>query len=485
MSQEATEQQPPSKRQRLGSSEDDPEVVRLSTEKELNVLQKLLPSSSSTPVFIVEEHSEALLCLQRAMRRGVLPMTNITLIHYDAHPDLSLPQHLTSDLVYSPTELLDTLRNTESGIAEWIMPLVFAGHINQIVWIRSPWSRQLADGAYCIHVGEASVAHTLLENKYLVADCKAPYFANDGMSASVSPLEHSKLLKLHVTTELDNVTIAKICGGINAICLDICLDFFSTLNPFLDQLKDGSVPTNVVNIVEIFCQDFMQREESCSASWDDRTWDERLRRALLEEFMRDKLYMLEEEDMIRHSSVRILMSLLHLPLSDEAPRKGQRGGGGGGGGGTGGGGGGGNRVGGAAATSLTTLVTTGNHEHKEDVIMSTSNFFQLAKSLRTLDTSQADLVLEYIMWAELPSHQATRKEMSVRLKMLGAEIKKLPSMPAVVTIACSSQDGFISKIDVEWLISKILNLLQDCLSPHKLEIIPESEVQELYTIVFP
>ena len=133
MSKEATEQQPPSKRQRLGSSEDDPEVVRLSTEKELNVLQKLLPSSSSTPVFIVEEHSEALLCLQRAMRRGVLPMTNITLIHYDAHPDLSLPQHLTSDLVYSPTELLDTLRNTESGIAEWIMPLVFAGHINQIV----------------------------------------------------------------------------------------------------------------------------------------------------------------------------------------------------------------------------------------------------------------------------------------------------------------------------------------------------------------
>ena len=128
-------------------------------------------------------------------------------------------------------------------------------------------------------------------------------------------------------------------------------------------------------------------------------------------------------------------------------------------------------------------MTERKYEHSEAATASsTSIFFQLAVSLRKLDTSQTDLVLEYIMWAELPSHHATRSEMSSRLEILGSEIQRLPSIPAVVTIACSSQDGFISKVDVEWLISKILNLLKVCLSPRHLEIIPETEVQELYTI---
>jgi len=249
------------KRRRTASTAEQTEILH-NTTRELHVLQKLLPgASSSLPIFIVEEHSEALLCLQRAMRRGVLPLHGISLLHYDAHPDLCLPQHLTSDLVYSPPDLLETLRNTESGIAEWVMPLVFAGHINHIVWIRSAWSNQLADGAYHLKVGEAVVSHTSPSEQYLVVDCKAPYFANDGMNAAVSSLKSVKSFALHVTAALNTCSLAHFPPAKPAVCLDICLDFFSTLNPFLEQLKT-TVPSSVVNSVQHFCAEFTLRQQN-------------------------------------------------------------------------------------------------------------------------------------------------------------------------------------------------------------------------------
>ena len=45
--------------------------------------------------------------------------------------------------------------------------------------------------------------------------------------------------------------------------------------------------------------------------WDTRTWEERLRRALLEEFIRDKVYLLSREELLQHTTVRILVPLLH------------------------------------------------------------------------------------------------------------------------------------------------------------------------------
>ena len=91
-------------------------------------------TTHKVPLFLVEEHCEAMLCIHRAMRRGILPLEGISVVHFDAHPDLSLPRDLHPDTVFQPRELLQKLRETVSGIAEWMLPLVFAGHISRIVW---------------------------------------------------------------------------------------------------------------------------------------------------------------------------------------------------------------------------------------------------------------------------------------------------------------------------------------------------------------
>ena len=457
------------------------EEISKNTTRELSVLQKLVPSSSTTPIFIVEEHSEALLCLQRSMRRGVLPLSNISMIHYDAHPDLSLPQKLTSDLVFSPNDLLDTLRNTESGIAEWIMPLVFAGHINHIVWVRSPWSTQLKDGTYNMKVGEAVVAHTSLEEKYLVVDCKAPYFANDGMSAAISNLENIQLLSLHVTSNIDttptsqhfkHTNTSNATKGLNdtppesAVCLDICLDYFSTLNPFLEQLKEHIDSTSYNSVIH-FCDEF-SKHQSTTKSWDTRTWEERLRRAMLEEFIRDEIYMLNHKEMMQHITVRILVPTIHSVRNNTSPffqlvkvlqnvKK-------------------------NATLTNATLTNATNDESAAMKMIAATAATAAAPPPTTIDV--ADLILQYIMWSDLPSHKSTRKEMKIALNNMNTVFENWPTttlQPSVVTIACSCQDGFIQTDDVKWLIDELLVLLKKSFG--KLEILPEQEVIELYQIL--
>jgi hypothetical protein len=36
-----------------------------------------------------------------------------------------------------------TLQSWRAGIAEFLLPLVFAGHVRQITWIKSPWANQV------------------------------------------------------------------------------------------------------------------------------------------------------------------------------------------------------------------------------------------------------------------------------------------------------------------------------------------------------
>lgn len=40
-----------------------------------------------------------------------------------------------------------------TSIAEWILPAVYMGHIDCIVWVKPPWSSQMMDGEHSLVVG--------------------------------------------------------------------------------------------------------------------------------------------------------------------------------------------------------------------------------------------------------------------------------------------------------------------------------------------
>mmetsp|Transcript_35400 Transcript_35400/g.64831 ORF Transcript_35400/g.64831 Transcript_35400/m.64831 type:complete len:107 (+) Transcript_35400:62-382(+) len=95
--------------------------------------RRLLGGGSQLPVYICEYHDEALRCLHHAIRRRVLPFTDIALVHLDSHPDLGAPDAVAAESICTdPHDLYDALRADKAGIAQWILPAVYAGHVSSI-----------------------------------------------------------------------------------------------------------------------------------------------------------------------------------------------------------------------------------------------------------------------------------------------------------------------------------------------------------------
>lgn len=93
---------------------------------------------SKLPVEICENHDAVLYPIHRAIASRHLPFNGITLLHFDSHPDLTIPVKLTADCVF------DTDRLTEAiSIADWILPAVYAGHINRVIWVKPDWADQI------------------------------------------------------------------------------------------------------------------------------------------------------------------------------------------------------------------------------------------------------------------------------------------------------------------------------------------------------
>lgn len=70
------------------------------------------------------------------------------MVHFDAHPDLMLTPDIPAATCFRPHDLYEALAAAEGGIAEWILPLVYQGHLAKLWWIRPPWARQFVDGDY-------------------------------------------------------------------------------------------------------------------------------------------------------------------------------------------------------------------------------------------------------------------------------------------------------------------------------------------------
>ncbi|XP_057712467.1 UPF0489 protein C5orf22 homolog isoform X2 [Corythoichthys intestinalis] len=114
-------------------------------------------------------------------------MKNIKLVHLDSHPDLLIPVNLCADVVFEKEKLF-----SELSIENWIMPMVYAGHISCVAWLHPYWSQQIAEGEHKMTVGKDSSTTTIRVTS------KDHYFLSDGLYVPEEQLENPKQLILNV-----------------------------------------------------------------------------------------------------------------------------------------------------------------------------------------------------------------------------------------------------------------------------------------------
>ena len=244
----------------------------------------------------VNDHDEALEAIHRAIRCKTLPFANLAMVHFDAHPDLSVPRSLPAASAYDPEALYQHLRNTDGGISEWILPLAFTGHLSTCWWVRPPWTEEIPDGRHEFFVGAVVPTPEELEEEdaassFGVQACAGPVPAGSASSggppssARVPPGLNLRGRRLRVSSALRyyaddywcvaprgrmdpaaplSVLVGTVepapppqrsrtsaaeawaaatdryaaaARGCSGWVLDICLDFFGTFNPFAYRLE--------------------------------------------------------------------------------------------------------------------------------------------------------------------------------------------------------------------------------------------------------
>lgn len=195
----------------------------------LDLSKTSLKQFKKIPIYVVEEHNEALQFIYSAIGGKKLPLEGTTLVHLDAHPDMLIDRKLKGKDVRSGRKLLPLLQ-----IENWIVPAAAAGHIGRVVWLRPPWAKQFADGTRVIHVGDHPVTGLLR------VDSKEPYYMSDALYSAQLENKRKFLLTVAELSGVDEERIKGISQDIDVdepYVLDIDLDFFSTANPFINLYK--------------------------------------------------------------------------------------------------------------------------------------------------------------------------------------------------------------------------------------------------------
>lgn len=74
------------------------------------------------PIFIVEDHNDVLLFIYRCLGAQRIPFANNKIIHFDSHPDMTIPKYMPAEYVRNKEQLFEAL-----SIENWLMPAAYAG----------------------------------------------------------------------------------------------------------------------------------------------------------------------------------------------------------------------------------------------------------------------------------------------------------------------------------------------------------------------
>lgn len=205
---------------------------------------------STMPVHVVDDHNDALRHIYREIGSKHLPLYGNVLLHFDAHPDLSIPKDMPADYVYEKEQLFDSL-----SIENWILPAAYAGHFDKIIWVKPPWARQLNEGESVFNIGKHKTSGAIrLTNS-------TDFFLSDGLYCLEDDLVNIRSIKLFVFTMCSSIfgngpekfdilqkKFAEYTKDNPHYILDFDCDFFSTNNPFLTMYDKANMYTNLHKI---------------------------------------------------------------------------------------------------------------------------------------------------------------------------------------------------------------------------------------------
>ncbi|MGK3752595.1 MAG: hypothetical protein ACI8RD_004899 [Bacillariaceae sp.] len=238
-------------------------------------------------IIIVESHQHVLEHVHKILRKKKLFNTKWSMIHFDAHPDMACTRNAPAIACFMPRNyaslgndgedeneedeenamsLYELLDSTSSGIAEWILPLALAANLNRIEWIKPKFSTQMSEGKYQFAVGvecknqddDATQITSFLDlsqNARIKVDLNHSYYMDDASVVSSDKLALKKKIELYVSELPINNQKHEQWGEfyINNCksntddnnteqtrpwILDICLDYFVCLNPYIHDLED-------------------------------------------------------------------------------------------------------------------------------------------------------------------------------------------------------------------------------------------------------
>ncbi|KAF7692867.1 UPF0489 protein C5orf22 homolog [Silurus meridionalis] len=144
-------------------------------------------SYSKIPVWIVEDHHEVVRHIYRAIGSRHIPLKDVKMVHLDSHPDLLIPVSMAAHTVFDKEALF-----SELSIENWIMPMVYAGHVSHVAWLHPYWAQQIREGEHEMCVGRDSSTNTI---RVTSTD---DYFLSDALYVPPEQLEDGKPFRLSV-----------------------------------------------------------------------------------------------------------------------------------------------------------------------------------------------------------------------------------------------------------------------------------------------
>jgi len=192
------------------------------------------------PVYIEEDHHEVLPHIYKHIGSRNLPLENNTIVHFDSHPDMLIPKDLRAEDCYDKRALFQKI-----SIENWILPGAFAGIFSTIIWICPPWSDQIQPGTHDFYIGKTK------DTGEIAVSCLESYYISEGLYVPMDQLSNVRSVRLIVLRLGESIsradlqeqllTVREQIDEVDHFILDIDLDFYSTLNPFVTLYSEANL----------------------------------------------------------------------------------------------------------------------------------------------------------------------------------------------------------------------------------------------------
>eukprot|EP01080_Neovahlkampfia_damariscottae_P011010 gene11010-3716_t len=169
-----------------------------------------------------------------------------SLVHFDSHPDSSSPRPLTLDMIFDDKKPWKKIQNgTEIDIANFVMPMVFAGIIDKFIWIHLPY-----DG-FSDEISEECYIGTKIEDPTNIGmTCEFSLFPNYFVNSTDLLINKQKFT--FIAINFGSGTFKNLKLNPSNTLLDIDEDFFSTNSPTHTALEHYFGQDEVKKHIKIF-----------------------------------------------------------------------------------------------------------------------------------------------------------------------------------------------------------------------------------------